>query len=135
MYGNNFGSGIGLRNTFMMDHPFSLSGMGPNTQFGGFGSNNQFGGNSPQGLGFNLPTLGLAFNALGSLGGLYNANNMYGLARDQFNYTRRITDKNLQNQTQSYNTSLEDRIRSRMVAEGRPTEEGERYLDRHRLTR
>lgn len=86
------------------------------------------------GIGMNLPTMRLGLGLLGSLGSIWGASNMNKLAKDQLNYTKRVTDTNLKNQATAYNTSLEDRIRSRMAVEGRSAEEGDAYLDRNRLT-
>lgn len=57
------------------------------------------------------------------------------LARDQFRLTRDVTNTNLNNSIQSYNTALEDRSRSRAAQEGRSQESAQEYIDRNRLTR
>lgn len=97
----------------------------------GAGAGGGFFGNS--GFGFNMPTAQLALGGLNALGSLWGANKALGLARDQFNFTKDITQTNLRNQTQSYNTALEDRYRTRAVAEGRSQADAEADLEKHRL--
>lgn len=64
-----------------------------------------------------------------SIGKLWNAFQMSKLAKDQFNFTRDITNTNLANQIQSYNTALEDRARSRAVAEGQTDAQRDAYIE------
>lgn len=108
-------------------------GMRSNTG-GAFGAQGRVGGSGGIfGSGsFNLD------NMLGLLGtgfGIYNAFQANKLAKKQFNFTKDITNTNLNNQMQSYNTALEDRIRARTAMEGRDASEADAYLDQHRLTR
>lgn len=77
--------------------------------------------------------LGSIAQGLASLGNLYGAIQGIGIARDQLKLSKRAFETNLANQTQSYNTALEDRIRSRHVAEGRGASETDAYLARHSL--
>jgi len=67
---------------------------------------------------------------LGNLWNSYQANKM---AKEQMKFAREQWDTNLANQTQTYNTALEDRIRSRHNTEGRDSSETESYLSEHRL--
>lgn len=62
---------------------------------------------------FNMPNAKMAFDVLGSLGALSAGRKQMGLARDQFNFNKQLATTNLANQTQAYNNSLEDRLRSR----------------------
>ncbi|UCR75506.1 hypothetical protein PP742_gp22 [Alcaligenes phage vB_Af_QDWS595] len=120
MNGLNFGLG-GSQSQFS-----PISGYTPlNATAGGAG---MFGG-----FGMNLPTAGLLLGGLNAIGNLWGANKSLGLARDQFDFTREITNKNLANQTQTYNTALEDRARSRAVAQGQSQSDADAYLERHRL--
>jgi hypothetical protein len=68
-------------------------------------------------LGFNLGTANTALGGLQAVGNLWQAWEANKLAKQQFAYQKRITDANLANQISSYNTALEDRIRSRAAAE------------------
>jgi len=77
----------------------------------------------------------LALSGLGTIGNLWNMFQAQKLAKQQFNYTKDVTETNLANQIQSYNTQLEDRIRSRSYTEGRPEGYAESYLDEHSLER
>lgn len=108
----------------------------------------QFGGSSgslsdlPQqqqsglsGLGFNMGTAQLGMNALSGLGNIWGAFQANRLARDQFNFTRDVTNTNLNNQVQSYNTALSDRIRARTATEGGTQADVDAYLAQNRLTR
>lgn len=73
---------------------------------------------------------------LGAFGGM-NQNKMLkkqlGLARDQFNFQKDITNRNYANQLQAFNTALEDRINARASQEDRPEGYVEDYLNKHRL--
>jgi hypothetical protein len=87
------------------------------------------------GFGFNVPTAQLALSGLGTLGSLWGAFQSAKMAKKQFGYTKDVTESNLANQIKSYNTALEDRIRSRSKVEGMSTEQAQSYLDRNRLNR
>lgn len=80
-----------------------------------------------------LEGIGSIAQALGSLGGIYTSMQGMKIARDQLNFSKNAWNTNVRNQTQSYNTALEDRLRSRGVAEGRETSEVDQQLARHRL--
>lgn len=68
-----------------------------------------------------------------TIGNLYMAYQQNKLAKDSLNFQKDSFNKNLANQTQSYNTSLEDKIRSRYVTEGRSSDEADDYLEKNRL--
>jgi hypothetical protein len=70
------------------------------------------------GIGANVDTAKLALGGLATVGQLYGAYQAQKLAKAQFDYTRQVTDRNLANQTQSYNTALDDRIESRAATQG-----------------
>lgn len=97
---------------------------------GGLGSN-FFGNNSN--LGFNSQTLQLALSGLGAIGNFYNAFQANKLANNQFDFTKSITEKNLTNQTKSYNTALSDRINARASSNGMSAAEVQDYLANNRL--
>lgn len=72
----------------------------------------------------NLGGWGNVFSGLQGLGNLYFGLQNLGLAKDQlalqqdaFNFNKGITTRNLANQIQAYNTSLEDRYRARAYTE------------------
>ena len=69
-------------------------------------------------LGFNLGTGQLALGAIGTLGNLWAAFQAQKLAKEQFDFQKGITNSNLANQIQSYNTSLVDRINARSFMQG-----------------
>lgn len=86
------------------------------------------------GFGMNLDTAKLALSGLGTIGKLWAAFQAQKLAKKQFDFTKRITETNLANQVQSYNTTLEDRGRSRAFAEGQSAADAQSYIDKNRLT-
>lgn len=87
------------------------------------------------GLGFNVGTGSLALQGLGSLAGIWGAMEQNKLAKDQFKFTKDVTNTNLNNQIKSYNTSLEDRLNSRGVAEGRSDDYTRDKINQNRLSR
>lgn len=86
-------------------------------------------------LGWNAPTLKMGLSGIGTLGNLWGAWQSNRLARDQLNFTKDVTNTNLNNQIQSYNTALEDRARARGAMEGQTTAETQSYIDKNRLNR
>jgi len=86
------------------------------------------------GFGANLDTAKLALSGLGTIGNLWAAFQAQKLANKQFDFTKRITETNLANQVQSYNTTLEDRGRSRAFAEGQSAADAQSYIDKNRVT-
>lgn len=87
------------------------------------------------GLGMNIPTFQLGLGALGSLSNLYSGFQANKLAKDQLSFTKSITNTNLNNQIKSYNTALEDRARSRAVAENRDQASADEYIEKNKLSR
>ena len=93
------------------------------------------GGASSAGFGFNLPTAQLALGGIQTIGSLWNAFEANKLAKKQFAFQKDVTETNLRNQIQSYNTTLEDRSRSRAHTEGQSAETAQAYVDNNRLRR
>lgn len=91
-------------------------------------------GGNGAGLGFNIGTGQLVLGGLSALGNLWGAQKQFKLAEDQFDFTKKIATTNLNNQVKSYNTALEDRIRSRAAMEGSSSAEAEAYLNKNRLS-
>lgn len=87
------------------------------------------------GIGFNTDTLKLAVGGIGTITSIWNAFQAQKLARDTFEYNKNVTDTNLANSIQSYNTTLEDRIRSRTRVEGGTDQSANDYINRNRLSR
>lgn len=84
-------------------------------------------------LGGNTPgNLQLGLGALQSLGGLWGSYNSNKLAKESIDFQKKAYETNLENSTQSYNTALEDRARTRYATEGRPGE-AQAYIDKHSL--
>lgn len=86
-------------------------------------------------LGMNVPTFQLGLGALGSLANIYSGFQANKLAKDQLNFTKSVTNTNLNNQIKSYNTALEDRARSRATAENRDQSSADAYIAANKLTR
>lgn len=92
-------------------------------------------GSAQNTLGLNIPTMQLGLAGVGALGNLWGAYQSNKLAQNQFNYTKQITDTNLANQIQSYNTSLADRASSRGSMEGWSDEQKQSYIDQNKLSK
>lgn len=86
-------------------------------------------------MGWNAPTLQMGIQGIGTIGNLWGAWQSNKLAKNQLNFTKMITNTNLNNQIKSYNTALEDRSRSRAKVEGQSSAEAQDYVDRNRLSR
>ncbi|WVK89989.1 hypothetical protein [Burkholderia phage vB_BpP_HN02] len=133
----NFGGGApvgavpyGSLNTYGMASP-TLGGGPLGGATGALGN----GAGSFGGLGLNMPTLQLGLGAIGSLANLWGGFQAQKLARDQFDFTKGITNTNLNNSIKSYNTALEDRARARGAAEGQTADQIASYVDRNRISR
>lgn len=84
-------------------------------------------------LGFNMDTMLLGLGGLKTIGNLWNSFQANQLAKEQFDFTKGITNTNLANQIQSYNTAMSDKINSRAFTEGRPDGYVEQYLAENKL--
>lgn len=118
-------------NTPAMNYnPGATIGMGTN-----LGTPTSFLSGSANQLGLNVPTFQLGLGALGSLANIYSGFQANKLAKDQLNFTKSVTNTNLNNQIKSYNTALEDRARSRATAENRDQSSADAYIAANKLTR
>ena len=136
--------GAAAQNTGMPQVDYSLlNGAAPNTglQAGGAlglqapGFNILGGAQGGNGLGLNIPTAQLGLQGLGSLANLYTGFKSLGLAKDQFNFQRDTANTNLNNQIQTYNTGLEDRLRTRAQFNQDTPESAQSAYERQKLTR
>lgn len=136
----NFIQGNNILNQLQAIQEGTMSPAGPNPVMAPNGWwNNLTGGAGNGGIldtlkGF-APIAQLGFTGLQTIGGLIGANRAYGLAKDQFKHIRDVTNTNLTNQIQSYNTALADRARTRAAMEGGSQEDAERYIEQNRLRR
>lgn len=115
-----------------LDFSGNRTAVPPGTGTGGGGLRDLF---AESGLGLNLPTLELGLGGLGALNSIFQGRQANRLARQQFGFARDVTNTNLNNQIQSYNTALEDRSRVRGKVEGRDSEYVDEYIEKNRLTR
>ncbi|ACL81408.1 N4 gp52-like protein [Sulfitobacter phage EE36phi1] len=76
---------------------------------------------------------GLVLGGVQVLGNLWYIYQAHKMAKEQMSFAREQWDTNLANQTQTYNTALEDRIRSRHFTEGKGSGETDAYLSEHSL--
>lgn len=79
-------------------------------------------------LGMNLGTANLVLGGIGTIGNLWAAFQAQKLAKEQFNFQKGVTNTNLANQIQSYNTSLSDRIVARGYMQGDSQETVDKYI-------
>ncbi len=84
-------------------------------------------------LGMNLGTGQLVLGGIGTIGNLWSAWQAQKLAKEQFNYQKGITDTNLTNQIQSYNTALSDRINSRGFTQGDSQSTIDQYIEENSM--
>lgn len=92
-------------------------------------------GSGTGGFGFNIPTAQLALGSLNSLGNIWGAMQAQKLARDNFNFTKDVTNTNLTNSIQSYNTALTDKLTSRAKAQGMSDADRDAQIAANRLVR
>lgn len=77
---------------------------------GGFAGTRNADGSGTTGWG--MPAISAAQGLMNAFMGMKN----YGLAKDQFNFSKDMAQKNLANQTKTVNSQLEDRQRARVAA-------------------
>ena len=80
-------------------------------------------------LGMNIGTGQLVLGAIGTIGNLWAGWQAQKLAKEQFNYQKGITDTNLANQIQSYNTALSDRMTARGFMQGDSQSTIDQYIE------
>lgn len=108
---------------------FQLPGMG--LQANGLGG--LFGQGGILGTGMDMKGLQLGIGGLQTLGNLWGGYKSLDLANKQFDFSKMIAEKNLNNSTQSYNTALDDRITSRAKAQGMSEQDRQAYLAKNSL--
>ena len=86
-------------------------------------------------LGKNLGTAQLAFSGLSSLGNMYAAFNTNKLANKQFEFQKGVTETNLANSIQSYNTKLTDRAAARAIMTGQSVADRDAYVEKNKAVR
>ncbi len=76
---------------------------------------------------------GMILGGVQVLGNLWSTYQQHKMAKEKMSFAREQWDTNLANQTQTYNTALEDRIRSRHAYSGADEGETDAYLEKHSL--
>ena len=84
-------------------------------------------------LDWNLGTGQLVLGGIGTVGNLWSAWQAQKLAKEQFNYQKGITDTNLANQIQSYNTALSDRMNARGFVQGDSQSTIDQYIEENSM--
>lgn len=82
---------------------------------------------------FNTNNIGMVIGGIQTLGSLWNSYQQHKIAKEQIGLQREAFRTNLENNTQTYNTALEDRIRARHNTEGRTSGETDAYISEHSL--
>jgi hypothetical protein len=122
-YSKSMASNYGAANTPVGNTGITNKSMAPGAGMGAAGMGR--GGNWLDGA-------GRVMDIVGNLGRIYAAIQGVRLGKQQLNFARQAFNTNTANQTQTYNTSLEDRIRARYNTEGR-SGEADGYLEQNRL--
>jgi hypothetical protein len=81
----------------------------------------------------NMPTFALGLQGLNTLGSLYMGGKSLSLANKQFESTQKFANANLANQTQSYNDTLENKIKRIGSFNGTSAEETAAEIERRKL--
>ena len=86
-------------------------------------------------FGWNMPSAKLGVSAFTSLASLWGAFKGLNQAKKEFEFNKRITEKNLANSTKSYNTALEDKARARASASGNMSKDDvQKYVTLNQLS-
>ncbi len=88
-------------------------------------------GQSP--LGMNIGTGQLALGAIGTIGNLWAAWQAQKMAKKQFNFQKGITNTNLANQIQTYNTALTGRAETRGFMQGDSEADTAAFVEQNQL--
>lgn len=105
----------------------------------GFGGNFLWGAGDEVGLlgnqsqGVNMKGVNLALGGIEALGNMWMSYQSHKLAKQSFALQEESYRTSLADNRQTYNTALEDRIRSRYAAEGRSDAEADSYIAENSL--
>lgn len=86
-------------------------------------------------LGWNMDTAKLALGGLQTLGNLWMGARALKMAKEQFNYQKGVTETNLVNSIQSYNTALTDRANNRADATNASQASADAYVEANKAVR
>jgi hypothetical protein len=85
--------------------------------------------------GWNMDTAKLALGGLQTLGNLWMGARALKMAKEQFNYQKGVTETNLVNSIQSYNTALQDRANNRADATNSSQASADAYVEANKAVR
>lgn len=85
------------------------------------------------GLGWNMDTGKMVLGGIQTIGNLWQAWEANKLAKAQFAFQKEFAQKNMANQIASYNTTLEDRGRTRAFTESQTPEQAAQYIEQNKL--
>lgn len=83
--------------------------------------------------GLNLDNIGGLLKGIGSVASILQSIKALGIAKDDLALQKEAYQTNLEGQRKSYNTALEDRIRSQYVTEGKTSKDVDAYLAKHSM--
>lgn len=93
-------------------------------------------GNGISGLGWNMPSYQLGIQGVMGLGNLWAAFKGLSQAKKEYEFNKRITEKNLENSTKSYNTALTDKAYARQSAMGNMSDDDvKKYIALNQLSK
>lgn len=88
-----------------------------------------------RGFGLNMNTFNNVVGGISALSNLWGGWQAQKMAKEQFKLNKAVTNTNLMNQIQSYNTSLRDRIDTRAHMQGDSQEYADKYYNDNQLKR
>ena len=134
------GSDQNAANAYFQQNPQMQSGGMGGAIYGGGASAAQIGsglggaGANPSGFGFNLGTGQLALGTVGAISNIWAAYQAQKLAKEQFAFTKDMSNANFANSLKTYNTTLVDRSMSRGLMQGDDASRTQQYIEDNRLT-
>ena len=134
----DFGSRQRVAPSYLSPGTAALMGYQPNQN--SFNWNQDFGnggggGAAQPNFGWNMPTVGLGLYGLSTLGNLWQGFQANKIAKDQLAWAKEFGNANLNNSIKNYNTSLEDKARSRASSSGWSPEQIDAYVQANKVSR
>ena len=127
--GSQMGPSVGLANPQNLYDVGNVQGLQDYNSINGFGQQG--------GFGTGLSGVGNIMGGLSGLAGAYVGYKQLGLAEDQFDFTKDITNRNLFNQAQITNATMRDRQNARIGSAGTanaPYQASNKYMARNQVS-